>query len=256
MYGLRDCVMQDGTAGAVALWWCPRQHARAFAGRPSGVTTTGRENQVVRALVAYATSEGQTAQIAGQIRETIEQCGYPCDLYDVTQRFADSVAVDAYQAVVVGSSIHYGKHDTRIRGLVRQYARHLRRVPSAFFSVCLAVASSNHEDRHAALRLTDEFLDSVCWTPTLRTTFAGALRYSRYGWLTGRLMQRIASQSGAETTRDRDYEYTDWSDVDRFARQFAEVLSPPRSGVADPRMRSGKPALATDLAAVGDQSPR
>lgn len=178
----------------------------------------------MRVLIVYATSEGQTERIANQIAETLVRRGFPCDRYNVCRDRADEIAVDAYDAVVVGSSIHYGRHDPRIEWLVREYRRTLRRIPSAFFSVSLAMASENEEDRHAAMRIADAFLEEMLWQPSLRAYFSGRLAYSQYGWWKARLMHRIAAKSGAETSMDRDYEYTDWSKVDRFARRFAELL--------------------------------
>jgi menaquinone-dependent protoporphyrinogen oxidase len=39
-------------------------------------------------------------------------------------------------------------------------------------------------------------------------------------------MKMIVSFSGGETDSSRDYEYTDWSAVERFARDFARRIAP------------------------------
>jgi len=45
-------------------------------------------------------------------------------------------------------------------------------------------------------------------------------------------MRRIAKKAGAATDTSRDYEYTDWIGLDRFADELADELSSsaPRTG--------------------------
>jgi menaquinone-dependent protoporphyrinogen oxidase len=50
---------------------------------------------------------------------------------------------------------------------------------------------------------------------------AGALPYSKYNFFIRFIMRRIAAQAGGDVDTSRDYEYTDWGAVDRFASQFA-----------------------------------
>ena len=38
------------------------------------------------------------------------------------------------------------------------------------------------------------------------------------------MMKLIVAHAGGETDASRDYEYTDWAAVDRFAEAFAERL--------------------------------
>ena len=57
----------------------------------------------------------------------------------------------------------------------------------------------------------------------MTATFAGALRYSRYGWLKRRLMRSIARREGGDTDTSRDHVYTDWDAVDRFAVDILRV---------------------------------
>jgi menaquinone-dependent protoporphyrinogen oxidase len=37
-------------------------------------------------------------------------------------------------------------------------------------------------------------------------------------------MKRIAKKVGSDTDTSRDYEYTDWDEVEGFASDFAEAL--------------------------------
>jgi menaquinone-dependent protoporphyrinogen oxidase len=62
--------------------------------------------------------------------------------------------------------------------------------------------------------------------PDMTATIAGALKYSRYGFFKKRIMRNIVKKSGGkELDMSRDYEYTDWQQVDRFANDFLASIS-------------------------------
>ena len=50
---------------------------------------------------------------------------------------------------------------------------------------------------------------------------AGALQYTKYNWFIRWVMRRIVSRAGGDTDTSRDYEYTDWKDLELFAHEFA-----------------------------------
>jgi menaquinone-dependent protoporphyrinogen oxidase len=160
-----------------------------------------------RILVLYASVEGQTARIAARLAEDLRGKGHSVALDEAR----DGVDPAAYDAVVVGASVHYGRYPARLRRFARSHAWALETRYSAFFSVSLSGS-----EQHAA-----GFLRQVGWRPALVASFVGALRYSRYGWLKRRLVQAFARMGGHSTDATRDHEYTDWRAVDRFAEAFA-----------------------------------
>ncbi|TWU50583.1 Protoporphyrinogen IX dehydrogenase [menaquinone] [Rubripirellula tenax] len=178
----------------------------------------------MRAIVIYATCEGQTEQIAQRIAKGMTAGGVPTDTFDVTRHDITELAVESYEAVVLGSSLHYAQHDPRIAWCIRQHRDLLADIPAAFFSVSLGIVSKRFKDRAEARRLADEFLQEENFTPSRRACFAGALRYSRYGWLKKRLMHWIAEKSWRPTELNRDYEFTNWDNVDDFASEFAKFI--------------------------------
>lgn len=54
-------------------------------------------------------------------------------------------------------------------------------------------------------------------------SFAGALQYREYNFPTRTLMRLLMRRGGHPTDTSRDYEYTDWVAVDRFADDFREL---------------------------------
>jgi len=175
----------------------------------------------MRILVPYATSEGQTESIAQYIAEVIRAHGHEAEAVDLTSS-NDPLPGD-WDGVVVGSSIHMGKHDKALGPYVERNLAGLQAVPSAFFSVSLAA----HGDELEAEGYVAEFEKKTGWQPDLVALFAGALLYTHYGFVKRHVMKQIARHKpgNLDTDTSRDYVYTEWDGVRRFAEHFLELLS-------------------------------
>ena len=93
-----------------------------------------------RILIAYGTTEGHTARIAEYMAGVIRNHGSEADTVDLSSGTLD---LQGYDAVIVGSSIHMGKHDGYVRYFVLQNRAELKRLPSAFFSERVPIRSSS-----------------------------------------------------------------------------------------------------------------
>jgi menaquinone-dependent protoporphyrinogen oxidase len=177
---------------------------------------------MTRILLLYSTIEGQTARIAERVARTLRQRGYGVEVLpaDTTQTDLDPAA---YDGVIVGASIHYGHHPAYLRALIRRHRAALAARPCAFFSVSLSAGGPRPKPA-AAQRYLDKFLRRTRWQPQLTASFAGAVKYSMYGPIKRRVMIVFVGLGGGETDTTRDYEYTDWDAVDRFADAYAQRL--------------------------------
>jgi len=177
---------------------------------------------MTRILLLYATTEGQTALIAERIARTLREKGHTVDMLpaDTMQPPLDP---SAYDGVIVGASIHYGHHPAYVYALVRRHRDALAARPCAFFSVSLSAGGLRPKPA-AAQRYLDKFLRKTGWQPQLTISFAGALKYSLYGPIKRRVMIVFMTLGGGETDTSRDYEYTDWNAVERFAEVYAQRL--------------------------------
>lgn len=158
-------------------------------------------------MIFYATVEGQTARIAERIAERLRERGLAVELLESGAAAADFAR---YEGVIVGASVHYGRHPAWLAALLPRDAAQR----TAFFSVSLT----------GKPRYATKFLRRAEWRPQLSVTFAGALRYSRYGAFKRLLVRGFAWMGGHDTDTSLDYEYTDWPAVDAFAAAFAEPL--------------------------------
>ena len=180
-------------------------------------------------LVLYGTSEGQTAKIAARIAATIGDRGHETSAFDVRDR-PESFALERYDAVVVGASIHVGKQQAEVREFVVDNREFLSGVPTAFFQVSLS--SADEEKREEAAGYVESFLTETGWYPDRIGQFGGALRFSEYGFLKRLVMKRIARDLlDTKGTREGDVEFTDWDAVDAFAADVAAFVES-RLGVA------------------------
>ena len=174
--------------------------------------------------VLYATREGHTAKIAARIASGLHARGYTASLFNVKE---DGPAIDLHQldAVVIAASVHMGKHETEIVEFVRKHLPRLEAIPTAFISVTLSEAAVERENVTAEERaafaagvkeVIDRFLKETGWHPRMIKPVAGALLYTKYNFLVRFVMKRIAQKSHADTDTSRDYDYTDWADLDEY----------------------------------------
>ena len=170
--------------------------------------------------VFCATTEGQTRRIAAEIAATLREQGFVSDVYCLSEAMP-AVNWLEVRGVVVGASIHAGRHQRAAVDFVNREARHLSARPSAFFSVSLSAASRNPTEVDAARGLATRFARQTGWEPTRVLSVAGKLAYSQYGFFTRQIMRFIAWREGAPTDTSRDYEFTDWGMVRQFALDVA-----------------------------------
>lgn len=198
-----------------------------------------KHNVMSNVLIVYATNEGQTLKVAQRIADVLRAEGHTPHLLDADHP-TQPVDFDRFQIAVVGAPIRARGYPRSIVRFVREQRSFLERTGAAFFSVGLAIASRTSDGRAQTLAVVEEFSESTGWRPHRVELIAGALPYSKYNFLIRFVMQRIAAKEGGDTDTSRDYEYTDWNAVDRFARELAQ--SGARAASAAPRVRLAVPA--------------
>ena len=178
----------------------------------------------MKILVLYATMEGQTAKIAERIAEVLRNKGH-----QVTTQSAEHLParfnIDAFEAAVIGGSIHMGRYPGYLKKFTSQHYNWLNDVPSAFFTVCMGINSREEKSQKEASAYGERFIKETKWQPALTATFAGAVKYTQYNFITRFIMKMISRHEGGSTDTSQDHEYTDWEAVTRFAEQFDKTLT-------------------------------
>jgi len=132
---------------------------------------------MTRVYIPYGTTEGKTAKIAEYIADVIRHHGHEAEPTQIGQ--VRNGITGGYDGVIVGAAIHMGKHDKHIVEFARKNRDLLERLPSAFFSVSLAV----HGDAQEAEGYVRRFEQETGWRPSRIACFAGALAYTQYGFV-------------------------------------------------------------------------
>lgn len=177
-----------------------------------------------KALILYGTSHGQSAKIAGRIRDQLQREGVPV-LLTRGDALPPGLDPDSYDLILVGASVVLGGHQRYVRRWIQEHVDLLNRVPSAFFSVSGSAGSDNPEEREAARKIMDAFVDELGWRPRTKTTFAGAINYTKYNPLLRWVMKRISRKEGRSTDTSRDHEYTDWAAVEAFGEEVLGLVA-------------------------------
>ncbi len=186
-----------------------------------------------RILVLYGTTDGHTRKIAQVLAGSLRREGCVTDLVDARETI---VTPELYDGVIVAASVHAQGYQRSVKRWVRAHAEALNARPGAFVSVCLGVLEQRPEVRREVNEIMQRFLRRTGWYEAFGKTIAGALPYTRYGWLKKRVMKRIAAKAGGGTDTTRDYEYTDWEDLRAFATGFAARVTARAVPVERPRV--------------------
>jgi menaquinone-dependent protoporphyrinogen oxidase len=172
---------------------------------------------MTRILILYGTTDGHTAKIAHFIGGALGELGASVDVVNAEEANPDP---DGYDGVIVAGSVHAGGYRRAVVRWVRAHAYPLCGMPSAFVSVCLGVLQDDVMVNRELDAIVHAFETATGWEPQRVKIVAGALLYTRYGWLKRLVMRRMARKAGGATDTSRDYEYTDWKDLRSFAGSF------------------------------------
>jgi menaquinone-dependent protoporphyrinogen oxidase len=170
-------------------------------------------------LVVYGTTEGHTRKIAEFIAERIRRRGKNVDLVDSATPEASQVQ-PIYSGVFIGGSVHHQRHQTALRHFVKENLAWLNVVPTAFFSVNLAMLDKDAEARAEAKQSVDSFIEETGLKPTTTLLVAGALKFTQYDFFKRALLRYFVKPGGVDAASTGDAEYTDWNDVGRFVDEY------------------------------------
>lgn len=176
------------------------------------------KNTSMKILIVYGTTEGQTRKISQFMEAILKDSGHEVTVADASER---PPSPSSYDGVIIGASIHIHKYQSAIVHYIKQHIDSLNKIPGAFFSVCLAIASESEKEHAEARKITSDFLRRLGWNPLMTTQVAGALKYTQYGFFTRLIMKSIAKKEGRTTDTSKDHEYTDWHAVREFVKEFA-----------------------------------
>ena len=95
-----------------------------------------------------------------------------------------------------------------------------------------AECSPVEASRAVARQYIESFVRETGWEPLMTESIAGAMEYTKYSPITRWIIKRISQKEGGPADATRDYEYTNWSQVGRFADRYIGMVTAPEGAAA------------------------
>jgi menaquinone-dependent protoporphyrinogen oxidase len=175
---------------------------------------------MARILIAYSTVDGHTRHICERIADAVRQQGHETELTAIDD--GNPVDLSAFDKIVIGASIRYGKHRPQVTDLINANQAVLESRPSAFFSVNV-VARKPEKNTPETNPYLQKYLKTLSWQPANLAVFAGKIDYPSYGFLDRLAIRFIMWMTKGPTDPNAVVEFTDWDKVDAFANRVAEM---------------------------------
>ena len=180
---------------------------------------------MARILIVYGTSHGHTAKICRRIGLMLSLDDHKVELRQADQLPAETRIAD-FDGVLVAGSVNYGKHQPCLAELVTRHAETFNRIPSAFLSVCGALAGSWPDGPATAAKYVSDFIAQTGWHPNVTRSVAGEVAYTRYPFFTRMVMKLISARTGRPTDTSRNWAFTSWPEIDEFAATVGSLVRP------------------------------
>lgn len=170
-------------------------------------------------LIVYSTTDGHTKEICLRIKAVIE-APHEVTLLPLEECAANDLR--AFDSIVIGASIRYGKHRPQVITFVNQNAQILESKANAFFSVSV-VARKPEKNTPETNPYLQKFLRQVVWKPKHLAVFAGKLNYPSYRFFDRMMIRFIMWITKGPTDTNNIYEFTDCKQVEDFGRKVGRM---------------------------------
>ena len=162
-----------------------------------------------RILVAYATRNGSTAEIAQVIGRELVATGHTADITEIKT----VSTLTGYTAIVIGGPLYMGSVDSAVGKFVEKNREHLLKLPVAAFVVGLAPKNPDSGAVETAMTALRKSLGPV--TPVSSVLFAGKLDPKKLSFIQRKMTELVKSPIG---------DFRDWDAIAAWARELTEIM--------------------------------
>jgi len=156
-------------------------------------------------LVAYATRNGSTAEIALAVAKELEKTGAAVTVSDMKT----ILSVAGYTAVVIGAPLYMGSLVKEVAQFAGKHKERLRNMPVAAFAVGIAPKSPDPGAVGQATAALHAAIDPL--TPVASIVFAGKLDPAKLSFVQRKMTELVRSPVG---------DFRDWVAIAAWARDL------------------------------------
>ncbi|GAB4532765.1 MAG: hypothetical protein Tsb0014_17530 [Pleurocapsa sp.] len=178
-------------------------------------------------LILYATREGQTEKVAAKISTHLQKAGANVELINAQDKtVTKDIDLDVFDLLVFGASMHAGGIERELVDFVNSHKKQIEQKVRSFFLVLLSPATKDSNLRAEWLKDAQKKMNEQIQVQFQDAEMiAGALMYSKYSLPLKWIMKRIAKQAGGDTDTSKDYEYTDWKQVEQYSEKLMNIYN-------------------------------
>jgi menaquinone-dependent protoporphyrinogen oxidase len=171
----------------------------------------------------YSTVDGHTIEICERLAQVVEERGFRATLVELKP--GSKIDLDAFDQIVIGASIRYGKHRPEVVRFIEDNIEALESKHGAFFSVNV-VARKPDKRRPDTNPYVRKFFKKITWQPAAIGIFGGKINYSIYRFWDRTMIRFIMWMTKGPTALDSNVDFTNWDEVDAFGRAICELGQP------------------------------
>ena len=173
----------------------------------------------MRSLLIYSSTDGQTKKICEIIKaNSVFRDSF--EIFSIDDAF--QIKLQEYDQIVIGASIRYGRHNSKIYKFIEVNKKILENKKNAFFSVNV-VARKKEKNTPETNPYIKKFLSKANWRPMKLAVFAGKVDYPNLSFLNRNIIKMIMFITNGPTDTKKTYEFTDWQSVRSFTREFDKL---------------------------------
>jgi menaquinone-dependent protoporphyrinogen oxidase len=171
-------------------------------------------------LIIYSTTDGHTREICQRLKSVIESEQHQASLASI--KASGELDLHAFDKIVIGASIRYGKHSPLVTEFIRRNEQLLNAKRNAFFSVNV-VARKPEKSRPETNPYVQKYLREISWRPKQLAVFAGKIDYPSYGFFDRLIIRFIMWVTHGPTHSNAVIDFTDWEKVEKFGKLIAKM---------------------------------
>ncbi len=159
-----------------------------------------------KVLIAYATRNGSTAEIAEAVGKELKAAGHNVEVKEMKT----VTSVEGYTAIVIGAPMYAAKY-IEAKKFVDRFRENIAGLPVAAFAVGLAAVSKDPRLIDETKNALQGSLDPI--KPVSTTLFAGNLDAKKISFITRKMVEHFGKVPAGD--------YRDWDAIAAWGKEIA-----------------------------------